>query len=65
MAKKKSTKPSDAEAASKSEPSEKRRKELPLISVPGDEDIVAEEMAELFDEDSVSHQHGGTEPEGH
>jgi hypothetical protein len=41
----------------------KGRKEIPLISVPNDRDMIAEEMAEMFDEDRVSHQHGSSEPE--
>ena len=41
----------------------KPRKEIPLISVPNDRDMIAEEMAEMFDEDRVSHQHGSSEPE--
>lgn len=41
----------------------KVRKEIPLISVPNDRDMIAEEMAEMFDEDRVSHQHGNSEPE--
>ena len=41
----------------------KGRKEIPLISVPDDRDMIAEEMAEMFDEDRVSHQHGSSEPE--
>ena len=41
----------------------KARKELPLVSVPDDRDMIAEEMADLFDEDKVSHQHGSSEPE--
>ena len=41
----------------------KVRKEIPLISVPDDRDMIAEEMAEMFDEDRVSHQHGSSEPE--
>jgi hypothetical protein len=41
----------------------KTRKEIPLISVPDDRHMIAEEMAELFDEDRVSHQHGSSEPE--
>ena len=45
------------------EPQPKARKEIPLISVPDDRDMIAEEMAELFDEDRVSHQHGSSEPE--
>lgn len=34
-----------------------------MVSVPDDADVMAEEMQELFDEDRVTHQHGGTEPE--
>ncbi len=41
----------------------KAHKEIPLISIPNDRDMIAEEMAELFDEDRVSHQHGSSEPE--
>lgn len=41
----------------------KARKEIPLISVPNDRDMIAEEMEELFEEDKVSHQHGNSEPE--
>lgn len=48
---------------SSSEEKPKQRKELPLISVPDDRDMIAEEMAELFEEDKVSHQHGSSEPE--
>lgn len=45
------------------EPTPKPRKEIPLISVPNDRDMIAAEMAEMFDEDRVSHQHGSSEPE--
>jgi hypothetical protein len=41
----------------------KVRKQIPLVSVPNDRDLIAEEMAELFDEDRVTHQHGSSEPE--
>jgi hypothetical protein len=41
----------------------KTRKEIPLISVPNDREMIAEEMEELFEEDKVSHQHGSSEPE--
>ena len=41
----------------------KPRKEIPLISVPNDRDMIAEEMADLFNEDKVRHKHGGSEPE--
>jgi hypothetical protein len=41
----------------------KARKEIPLIAIQDDDDVMAEEMAELFEEDKVSHQHGSSEPE--
>jgi hypothetical protein len=41
----------------------KVRKEIPLVSVPNDRDMIAEEMEAMFDEDRVSHQHGSSEPE--
>lgn len=49
--------------SSKPEDESKTRKEIPLISVPNDREMIAEEMAELFDEDTVTHQHGSSEPE--
>jgi len=42
----------------------KARKELNVVSVPNDRDMIDEEMAELFEEDQVTHQHGNSEPEG-
>ncbi|GJL50758.1 hypothetical protein [Candidatus Nitrospira salsa] len=48
--------------SSKEEP--KARKELNVVSVPNDRDMIADEMAELFEEDQVTHQHGNSEPEG-
>jgi len=42
---------------------QKARKEIPLVSVPNDRDRIAEEMAELFEEDKVTHKHGSAEPE--
>ena len=41
----------------------KPRKVIPLIAIPNDQDMIEAEMAELFDEDRVSHQHGSSEPE--
>lgn len=41
----------------------KPRKEIPLVSVPNDREMIEEEMAELFEEDKVTHQHGSSEPE--
>ncbi|HSE58570.1 MAG TPA: hypothetical protein VLA99_07695 [Nitrospiraceae bacterium] len=46
-----------------SEDQPKPKKLLPMVSVPDDAEVMAEEMQELFDEDRVTHQHGGTEPE--
>lgn len=59
-------KPVTTEPPKEPDPAEskpKARKEIPLIAVPNDRDMIAEEMAELFDEDRVSHQHGSSEPE--
>ena len=39
-------------------------KELNVVSVPNDEEMIAQEMAELFEEDQVTHKHGSSEPEG-
>ena len=50
--------PSDKAATAKA------KKEIPVVSVPHDDDVIAQEMAELFEEDEVTHQHGNTEPEG-
>lgn len=44
-------------------PETKARKEIPLVSVPNDRDMIAEEMADLFNEDKVTHKHGSSEPE--
>ena len=43
--------------------SPKVRKELNVVSIPSDEEMIAEEMEELFEEDKVTHQHGSSEPE--
>lgn len=48
---------------SESDSTAKQRKEIPLVSVPNDRDMIAEEMAELFEEDQVTHKHGSSEPE--
>ena len=55
--------PAKAPEAPAPETVTKVRKEIPLISVQNDGDMIAEEMAEMFDEDRVSHQHGSSEPE--
>ncbi len=55
--------PVKAPEAPAPEPVVKTRKEIPLIAIQDDSDMIAEEMAEMFDEDRVSHQHGSSEPE--
>jgi hypothetical protein len=55
---KKPAAPKPEDAATK-----KPRKEIPIVSVPDDRDMMAEEMADLFDEDKVKHKHGNSEPE--
>ena len=55
--------PAKTPEAPAAEPVVKARKEIPLIAIQDDGDMIAEEMAEMFDEDRVSHQHGSAEPE--
>ncbi|MDQ6733833.1 MAG: hypothetical protein M3Z35_06910 [Nitrospirota bacterium] len=52
-----------SEKTEQTEQEPKARKQIPLVSVPNDRDMMAEEMAELFDEDKVKHKHGNSEPE--
>jgi hypothetical protein len=60
---------SDTDTSKPPEPSKdsgsnpKPKKTIPIVSVPDDRDMLAEEMAELFDEDKVTHKHGSSEPE--
>ncbi len=48
------------------EKAKKDQKAQPLNMVQGAYEYpsIHKEMAELFEEDQVTHQHGGTEPEG-
>ena len=55
--------PANGPEAPAPEPVAKPRKEIPLIAIQEDDDMISEEMAEMFDEDRVSHQHGSSEPE--
>ena len=57
------SKNADASEEDSKSPSPKIKKELSVVSLPHDNDIMAQEMAELFDEDRVTHKHGGSEPE--
>ena len=54
----------DTSAPASADENLKTRKELNVVSVPNDRDMIAQEMAELFEEDQVTHQHGNSEPEG-
>jgi hypothetical protein len=62
---KQSAEPEDAEAGAKDAKaaSPKIKKEISVVSLPHDNDVMAQEMAELFDEDRVTHKHGRSEPE--
>ena len=62
---KQSAEPEDSEAGAKDPKTEapKIKKELSVVSLPHDNDVMAQEMAELFDEDRVTHKHGRSEPE--
>ncbi len=42
----------------------KAKKEIHVVSVPHEDDVIAQEMADLFEEDEVTHRHGSAEPEG-
>ena len=55
--------PATVPATPAPEPVARVRKEIPLIAIQDDSAMMAEEMAEMFDEDRVSHQHGNSEPE--
>jgi len=60
-------KPERQQPESEDNPTEQKppppRKEIPLVSVPNDRDLLAQEMEELFEEDRVTHKHGSSEPE--
>jgi hypothetical protein len=43
--------------------SPKIKKELSVFSLPHDNDVMEQEMEEMFDEDRVTHRHGNAEPE--
>jgi hypothetical protein len=45
-------------------PANPKKKELTMVPHPEELEDISEDMAELFDEESVKHQHGHAEPEG-
>ncbi|WP_342348625.1 hypothetical protein [uncultured Nitrospira sp.] len=62
-----SEEPNDSETGGAKDPQavlpKKIKKELSVVSLPHDNDVMAQEMADMFDEDRVTHQHGNAEPE--
>ena len=50
--------------ATKPESEKPKRKELQMVPHPEEEEDISSEMSDLFDEESVKHQHGHAEPEG-
>ncbi len=62
-----SEEPNDSETAEAKDPKadspKKIQKELSVVSLPHDNDVMAQEMADMFDEDRVTHKHGNAEPE--
>jgi hypothetical protein len=45
-------------------PKKPKKKELAMVPHPADEEDISSEMTDLFDEETVKHQHGAAEPEG-
>jgi len=41
----------------------KKNKELSIVPHPSEEEDISAEMADLFDEEAVKHEHGRSEPE--
>ena len=61
----KSAKPESAKPEpAKSESEKPKKKELQMVPHPEDDEDISSEMNDLFDEESVKHQHGHAEPEG-
>lgn len=45
-------------------PVEPRKKELAVVPHPAELEDISADMEDLFDEETVKHQHGHAEPEG-
>ena len=41
-----------------------KKKEIVMVPHPSEEEDIAAEMEDLFDEETVKHKHGHAEPEG-
>jgi hypothetical protein len=46
------------------QPALTRKKELTVVPHPAEQEDISGEMEDLFDEETVKHQHGHAEPEG-
>ena len=40
-----------------------KKKELAMVPHPSEDEDISDEMTDLFDEETVKHQHGAAEPE--
>lgn len=45
-------------------PDAPKKKELAVVPHPANQDDISSDMEDLFDEETVKHQHGHAEPEG-
>jgi len=45
-------------------PEQPKKKELTVVPHPANVDDISADMEDLFDEETVKHQHGHAEPEG-
>jgi hypothetical protein len=53
-----------ADEPKESKPEEPKKKELSMVPHPSEQEDISDEMEDLFDEETVKHQHGHAEPEG-
>ncbi len=56
--------PAMADEPQKPKPKEPKKKELTIVPHPAELEDISDEMEDLFDEETVKHQHGHAEPEG-
>jgi hypothetical protein len=53
-----------ADDPKESKPEEPKKKELTVVPHPAELEDISADMEDLFDEETVKHQHGHAEPEG-
>ncbi len=53
-----------ADDPKESKPAEPKKKELTVVPHPAELEDISADMEDLFDEETVKHQHGHAEPEG-